>query len=571
MANRSGSRDPACAALRTELHAAACALFVLACSNAEAFTFSTDNIQGSFDSTVSAGLGVRTASQSENLVSPTYDAATGARTGGGRLGQISGVSDQGNINYDKGDAFTSYLKGSHELLMKMPSEGLAFMARGTWVYDYSGTHTTGAASGQDAFAFTTPDISGGLASDGRSNIRFKARLLDLWVSKQFTLGDQTARVRLGNQVVSWGESLYEIGGINATNAIDVNRASQPGAQVKEFILPAPILSFASGLGHGLNGEVYIQSNWNQNYLPPVGSYWSTSIVGPGQGAYGVRNTHAKNGGQYGVALRYQPPGTDFNLGLYTIAYHDKFPQTSLAADGATVFKYPENRHMIGVSANFPLGDLAIGTELSYRPRDAVPLNPASGCVAQGGNCWTDEKKFQWHLTSLYALQPSNAGTFLKLIGAQTATLTTETVVIAYPGLHKDYGGSPIAAGGWLWGNQFNDLVSTGALNSPGSSAGTKYSGGINIDFNWVYDGTLIPGWQVNPGVYVRYGLFGQTPNINSQFMKGVAAMNLYVNFIQNPANWQIGLNYTRFMGPTSPLVNPLRDRDFVAIVASRNF
>jgi hypothetical protein len=115
------------------------------------------------------------------------------------------------------------------------------------------------------------------------------------------------------------------------------------------------------------------------------------------------------------------------------------------------------------------------------------------------------------------------------------------------------------------------LFATGALNTPGSAQGTKYSGGIDVDFNWVYDGTLIPGWQVNPGIFVRYGLFGNTPNVNAQFMRGVTAMNLYVNFIQNPANWQVGLNYTRFMGPTNPLANPLRDRDFVAIVASRNF
>ena len=547
------------------------ALIALGCTGANAFTFSNDTIQGSLDSTVSAGVGVRTASQSENLVSPTYDAATGARTGGGSLGQISGLSDQGNINYNKGNAFTTYLKGSHELLLKMPTEGLAFMARGSWVYDYAGTRTTGATSGQDALAASPPDISGGLASDARSNIRFKARLLDLWVSKQFSVGDQQARVRVGNQVISWGESIFEIGGINATNAIDINRASQPGAQVKEFVLPAPILSVASGLGHGVNVEGYVQSNWNKSYLPPVGSYWSSSIIGAGESAYGVREARPKNGGQFGFAARYQPDGTDINLGVYAIAYHDKLPQTSLAADGATVFKYPENRHMFGVSANFPVGDMAIGTELSFRPRDAVPLNPASGCVAQGGNCWVDEKRFQWHLTSLYALQPGNAGALLNLLGAQTATLTTETVVIAYPGLHKSYGGSPIAAGGLLWGNEFNDLFATGALNSPGSSAGTKYSGGINVDFNWVYDGTLVQGWQVNPGVYFRYGLFGQTPNINAQFVRGVSSMNLYVNFVQNPANWQIGLNYTRFMGSTNPLKNPLRDRDFFGIVASRNF
>lgn len=261
-------------------------------------------------------------------MSPTYDAATGARTGGGSLGQISGLSDQGDINYNKGHPFTSYLKGTHELLLKMPTEGLAFMARGSWVYDYSGTHTTGATSGQDAFAASPPDINGGLASDARSNIRFKARLLDLWVSKQFSIGGQQARVRIGNQVISWGESMFEIGGINATNAIDINRASQPGAQVKEFVLPAPILSVASGLGHGVNVEGYIQSNWNKSYLPPVGSYWSTSTTGDGENAYGVREVHPKNGGQFGFAARYQPEGTDLNLGVYAIAYHDKLPQTS---------------------------------------------------------------------------------------------------------------------------------------------------------------------------------------------------------------------------------------------------
>lgn len=555
------------------VRAAVTALLVVGSSNASAFNFSNDadTIRGSLDSTISAGSGVRTESASKNLVSPTYNSATGAQTGNGRMGQFSGMSDQGDINYDKGDAFTTYLKGSHELLLKMPAEGLSFMARGTWLRDISATDTTGNTSGQDAFAAAPPDIRDGLASHAREKLAFQSRLLDLWVSKTFDVGDQQARVRVGNQVVSWGESVFEVGGINATNAIDVNRASQPGAQIKEFILPAPILSVASGLGNGFNTEVYIQGHWNESYLPPVGSYWSTSTVGPGSGAYGVNTEAARNDGQYGLSLRYQPDGAALSLGVYAITYHDKLPQISLDANGATVYTYPEDRHMFGVSANFPLGDWAIGTELSYRPKDAVPLNGSSGCVAQEGKCWVDEKKFQWHLTSLFTLQPSNSGELLKLLGADTATLTTETVVIAYPGLHDSYDGSPTAAGGWLWGNQSNDLAVSGALNSPGDSKGTKYSGGLDVDFNWIYDGSLIGGWQVNPGIYLRRGMFGYTPNISEQFMKGVTSMNMYVNFIQNPADWQIGMNYTKFLGPSDPLTNPLRDRDFVGINVSRNF
>jgi hypothetical protein len=548
-------------------------VFAMGSSCASAFTFSNDSdtIRGSFDSTISVGSGIRTQSPSDSLVSPTYNQSTGARDGGGKLGQVSGLSDQGDINYDKGDAFTTFLKGSHELLLKMPSEGLAFMARGTWLRDFSAAETTGNKSGQDAFNATVPEINHGLASSARDDLRFRTQLLDLWVSKTFDIGDQQGRLRVGNQVVSWGENIYEIGGINATNAIDVNRSSQPGAQVKEFVLPAPIVSFASGLGNGFNIEGYVQAKWSESYLPPVGSYWSTSVVGKGSTAYGVQTKDARDGGQYGLALRYKPEGSDLNLGVYAITYHDKLPQTSLDSNNLTVFRYPEDRHMFGVSANFPVGDWAIGTELSYRPKDAVPLNAASGCVAQGGECWVDEKKFQWHLTSLFALQPSNSGNLLSLLGADSATLTTETVVIAYPGLHDNYNGSPIAPGGLIWGNQKNDLVQTGRLNTPGDSKGTKYSGGFDVDFNWVYDGSLISGWQVVPGVFVRHGLFGYTPNVNQQFMDGVTSMNLYVNFIQNPADWQVGLNYTAFMGPSDALTNPLRDRDFVGINVSRNF
>ncbi|KNE86609.1 hypothetical protein PSTG_20028, partial [Puccinia striiformis f. sp. tritici PST-78] len=100
------------------------------------------------------------------------------------------------------------------------------MARGTWLRDVSATDTTGNTSGQDAFATTPPDIRDGLASHAREKLGFQSRLLDLWVSKTVDIGDQQARIRVGNQVISWGESIFEVGGINATNAIGVNRASQ---------------------------------------------------------------------------------------------------------------------------------------------------------------------------------------------------------------------------------------------------------------------------------------------------------------------------------------------------------
>jgi len=44
------------------------------------------------------------------------------------------MGDQGNLNYRKGDAFTTYVKGSHELLLKMPDD-ITFLGRVNWVRD----------------------------------------------------------------------------------------------------------------------------------------------------------------------------------------------------------------------------------------------------------------------------------------------------------------------------------------------------------------------------------------------------------------------------------------------------
>ena len=420
----------------------ACAL-LLASAASQAVTFETERLKGSFDSTISLGTGIRARSPSCALVT---GGAAGPGAPAGCLAPTSMLGDQGNLNYDKGDAFTTYLKGSHELLLKMPSE-VTVMARANWVRDFTATDTTGILS-----ATTPPNLTDGLSDPARDDLKFKGRVLDLWVSKGFQVGDQQGRVRVGNQVISWGESLFLPGGINSTNAMDIMRLSQPGTQLKEVFLPAPMVSVASGLGKGVNVEAYVQTNWNKSYFPPTGSYWSVvNGLGKGADAYGLVDLDARNSGQWGVAVRYAPPGTQLNLGAYFLNYHDKTPNFSLNAKntGAFGWVYAENRKLFGVSANFPLGDWAIGTELSYRPRDAVALNANSGCTSQNGNCWVDEKRFQWHLTGLLSLTPNGTGGgFLRAMGAQTATLLAEAVVIHYPNLQQTYGGDPISAGGW---------------------------------------------------------------------------------------------------------------------------
>lgn len=533
---------------------------LVCCGVAQAITFETEDIKGNFDSTITGGVGIRTKAPTCGLV---IQGASGDGAPAGCLAPTSALGDQGDLNYKRGEPFTTYLKGSHELLLKLPSD-FTFLGRVNWVKDFSATDTTGITS-----ATTPPTVSNGLADDARKDLSFKARLLDLWVSKSFQVGEQQARVRVGNQVVSWGESLFLPGGINSTNALDIMRLSQPGTQLKEVYLPAPMISAATGLGYGLNAEAYVQTNWNKSYFAPTGGYWSVvNGLGKGHDAYGLADVDARNSGQWGVALRYQPQDTQLNLGVYAMNYHDKTPQfsTNIKNTGAVGWTYAEDRRLYGISGNFPVGDWAIGSELSYRPKDAVALNVnASGCTSQNGNCWVDEARYQWHLTGLLSLTPSGTGgSILRALGANTATLLAEAVVIRYPHLKQSYGGDPIAAGGWGWGQE------TDPAGTP-TATGTKTSSGFNFDFSWVYDGTIIPGWQVVPEIYYFQAVSGRTPNASALFMKGAKSTNLVVTFVQNPAKWQFAINYAKFWGGSSVFDQPYRDRDFVGAYLSRNF
>ncbi len=529
---------------------------------AGAATFGSEDIVASINSTVSAGTGIRTGNPSCSLITA---GAGGAGAPAGCLAPTSALGDQGDLNYARGDRFTTYLKGVHELLVKVPSAEISWMTRIGWTKDFSATHTTGFTG---ATSPGEPQVSGGLAEPARKDLAFKARLYDFWVSKTFDIGEQRARIRVGNQVISWGESLFLPGGINNINAIDIMKLSQPGTQLKEAILPAPMASFATGLGGGLNLEAFVQARWNGNYFPPTGSYWSNANgLGKGDTAYGLSTDRARNGGQWGASLRYQPDGTKLNLGFYAMNYHDKSPgfSTNIRNTGAVGWAFAEDRKLYAVSANFPVGDWAIGGEVSVRPRDAVSLNSAAtGCASQNGNCWVDSRKIQSALTGLYSATPSNARGLLDFLRADTATLMIEAVLVRYPRLQQYYGDDPISAGGWGWGQQSDPTAAPTPM-------GTRSSYGYNLDASWVYDGTLLPGWQVVPELYFFHAVKGRTPNGAGQFMQGAKSANLTVSFIQNPANWQFAVNYAKFWGGDTVFDQTYRDRSFLGFNLSRNF
>ncbi|WP_043289151.1 DUF1302 domain-containing protein, partial [Paraburkholderia oxyphila] len=243
-------------------------------SNAYGYEFTTgfNDLSGSWVTNLTAGAGIRTQNPSCSLTGDPNAFGCGAAANVNQWG----VGDDGDLNYRKGQPFSTYISATSELLLRMPSEGLKFMIRGTGMYDFLAGDTN-----------RTP-----LSSTAAAQVVYDAQLLDLWGEKDFTINGQNAHVRLGNQVINWGESMFAMGGINATNSLDVQKLLIPGSQLKQALLPAPMISFAADLSHGFSTEDYYQFQWNGNRYPPVGSFWSVSnSLGRGTDPYTVSTTN----------------------------------------------------------------------------------------------------------------------------------------------------------------------------------------------------------------------------------------------------------------------------------------
>jgi len=533
---------------------------------------------------LTASAGLRTEDPGCNQVG---DPAVAGCGGSANTAQWAN-GDIGDMNYRKGQLYSTMLKATSEVLLKAP-DNYKFMARGTGFYDFAADHT----------AYSD------LPDDARNHAVHNVKLLDLWGSKDYDLDGHHGHVRVGNQVLNWGEAIYAPGGISNSNAMDLQKLVTPGTQLKEAVLPAPMVSVAQSLTSNTDLEAYYQFGWNSDRFPTVGTFFSTSnnlgagykpiflnpnnfnVAGIGANVVPVNfdaDQKPDQQGEYGVKLHYKPSGTQVDLGFYAENYHDKMPVLLDNPDGNLSWKYLENRQLYGFSTNFPAGPWSIGTETSYRPKDAVSL---TGCYSDpsldantsgvsGVSCrqWKDMQKWQNDIAAMLAMTPSDEPTIMNSLRADTATLTVEGTWVYYPGVSSDkifsrtingqtvYQG--VSSGYYSWlSNSSNGYQVTG-------TKGTANSGGATIDFNWVYDGTVISGWQVNPGVTFFYGIYGYTPNFAAPYEQGAKSLNFYVYFNKNPAVWQAGMNFTHYFGGNT-ITQPLTDRDNIGVFVTRNF
>lgn len=277
----------------------ASALFALSMAPAQAASWNLGDVDITFDSTFSYGGSWRMEDRNFDTISKAnhprfnwqgygYDLTNAAMPFNSvytssqiwdEPGAYSSNGDAGNLNYDRGDMFSSLFKGLHELSIKKDNIGL--FTRFMYFYDFALMDKEG--------AYTNPVSGNRVDPCGDSEARDLAcrdiRLLDAYVYGNFSFNDgmNPVTVKIGQQVLSWGESTLIQHGINIT-PIDVGVARAPGAELKEAYIPVGMVTLNIGLTDNLSTELFYQYQWENSYLPVPGSYFSTNDFA-GKGGY----------------------------------------------------------------------------------------------------------------------------------------------------------------------------------------------------------------------------------------------------------------------------------------------
>ncbi|MFJ3259509.1 DUF1302 domain-containing protein [Pseudomonas sp. NPDC086581] len=383
-----------------QLLAAAVALGISA--NANAVDFNFGEIEGKFDSSLSFGSSWATSSPDKQFISNFN--SMGVR--GGK--SSSRTVDDNRLNFKSGENISTIVKGLHDLDLRYGDSGV-FM-RGKYWYDFE------LKDGHQHF-YDIDDAGRDQAAKSSG-----AMFLDSFVYHNYNLGDLPGNVRLGKQVVSWGESTFIQNGINVINPIDVAAVRRPGSEVKEGLIPENMLYVSQGLADNLTAEAFYQITWEKTIVDNCGTFFGSDGVPQGcddrlvvsgldlapgvatnkGGAAAIaaglddvyipraKDNDPRNSGQFGIALRwFVPELNDTEFGAYAMNYHSRNPYLStIRTTGAGTppsalnvprnaqyfIDYPEDIRLYGLSFAANVAGTSLGGELSYRPNMPLQLS-----------------------------------------------------------------------------------------------------------------------------------------------------------------------------------------------------
>ena len=267
---------------------------------------------------------------------------------------LNGNGNNGNVNFKEGDAFSQVFKGSNELQVSYENYG-AFVRAKYWY---------------DAVLENDDNLDDSMYHD---LAKFSgAEIFDAFIYGEFEILDMPLDVRLGKQVVSWGESTFILGSVNVINSYDLSAFNRPGAKIKEAVIPVGMAYANLGLTDNLSAEAFYQLEYSETIIDGCGTYFAFNdyaasgcddVVTPLGDLSRDENDqrHPGSDGQFGVAFRYNSTALDTEFGFYAMNIHSRI-------------------QLIGGAKN-SINEMAIITDPSF----TATVNGTAAALAGGSN------------------------------------------------------------------------------------------------------------------------------------------------------------------------------------------
>jgi hypothetical protein len=540
-----------CALLTTQVHA---------------ISFSQGELKGAFDTVLTYGIAMRTEDADSN-----------------NLGAY------GNRNFkDAGDIFSNSIRGSSTLSLDYKNVGM--LIRGNYFYDN--------AYDQEK-----------LAKDSRDKLVAEGAFTDAFVYGLFGDDDQF-NIRLGKQVISWGESTFIQGSINDINTVDLNKLRQPGLSLQDAYIGTNAAYVSWNFLQNWTVESFYLFNFDPIELDPAGGFFTTLDgvgkgggfdlagdgvagpfgpppvgAGPPPGAHGacvspdgvqcglvggslvqIGSDWAK-GGQYGLAIRKFFPEL-FNgseLAFYYQNLHDHVPMISTVyGEKAYFLEYVENIERLGMSFNTNVEGWVVAGEYHVR-KDApiqmtAPILNALGSPVNCSGCVAGDRIKGYDLVDRHQIQM----TFQRIwgVGFMNADANDTIMEVAY---------------GWVDDLPKKNESIGGSFRSVFNPQVTEHFWGFQVKQSLTYEAALFNVASLSPFIAFKWDVDGVSNEIVPLFVDDRKALTLGVNFGYGQGKITGGVSWTMFDGANAMLnqagsrLNGRTDRDFVQANVSYSF
>ena len=372
-------------------------------------------------------------------------------------------------------------------------------------------------------------------------------LLDAYAYGSFL--DDSLDLRVGRQVINWGEGLVFMEGIAVQVPFNINNLVLPGSELKEAYMGLGAIRAQLAATDTLSLDAYWQWEWQKNMFPGTGTFYGDDILAsPGAeeetfawtgGAFGFedREEDIDESNQWGISATSYIGNSEY--GIYYSRYNDAMPSVGFDLDNGNVFvTYAEDQDMFGISmaTSIPyLGAWTINTELSYRPDRRISTvifgGPNGIGLNDDGQYWTEADTWNASVHGFWL-----GKSFIGGIDSQFAFIQLGVDIMDYDGPMSDL--QPMLVDHDAAADRGDGVYEV--VSSDEQVSTTAWGIAAEWDATWQ---SVMPAIDVTLALFAQYDFAGNS-HLTGNFSEGrlLSSVGLTAD-IHN--EWETGISYAR--------------------------